>query len=121
MDIAALPRLGTISASATKASATSGSTASTEATTTATVKTAPGAAGALKTAGLSPSRELLAACRAALGKGARLGAVARIEGRALCREAARAGRPAKLGPTKVGALRPSLGTGRLSARTSCKP
>src|SRR6516225_5124287 len=46
MDIAALPRLGTISASATKASATSGSTASTEATTTASVKTAPGAAGA---------------------------------------------------------------------------
>jgi hypothetical protein len=96
MDMAALPWLGTMSASAMEASATAGSTAATETTTPARVKRTPGTAGALKTAGLSPSRELLAACRTALGKGARLGAVAGIKGRALCGEATRPGGPTKL-------------------------
>jgi hypothetical protein len=106
MDMAAIPRLG-ISASPTEAS-----------TAAATETTAPGVAGALKTAGLCPSRELLAACRAALGKGARLGAIAGIKGRALCREATRPGRPTKLRGAEVGAC---LGTGHMSARTPCKP
>ena len=123
MDMAALPRFG-ISVSAMEASTTASSAASTaamETTTPATMKTAPAAAGALKTAALSPSRELLAACRTPLGKGARLSPVAGIEGRSLCGNAARAGRPAELRGAKVGALRRSLGAGHLSARTRCKP
>ena len=79
------------------------STTAMEASTTAssatpsspTMKAATAAAGALKTAALSPSRELLAASRTALGKGAGLSAVAGIERRALWGEA-RTGGPAKL-------------------------
>jgi hypothetical protein len=78
------------------------------------------AAGALKTAALSPCRELLAARRTALGKGARLSAVAGVEGRALSGDAARTGRPAELRGTKVGVLPESLRASCMRAALRCK-
>ncbi len=62
-------------------------TTASSATPATAVKAATGAARSLETAALSPSRELLAAGRAALGSGAGLSAVARVESRALCGEA----------------------------------
>lgn len=99
------------------AATTAGTLKSATATTRATLETTTTAA-ALKAAAARAARELLAACRTALGKSTGLSPIAGIEGRSLCGNVAAPGTTAKLRRAEIGALSKTLAAGALSARTS---
>jgi hypothetical protein len=124
-------RLSRMSSSATApaSAATPASTATGATAATATVKTAATTAGTLKSATATTGAtlettttaaalELLAACRAALGRSTGLRPIAGIEGRSLCGNVAAPGTTAKLRRAEIGALSKTLAAGALSARTS---
>ena len=98
------------------AATTAGTLKSATATTGATLETTT--AAALKAAAARAARELLAACRTALGKSTGLSPIAGIEGRSLCGNVAAPGTTAKLRRAEIGALSKTLAAGALSARTS---
>jgi hypothetical protein len=112
------------SATATPASAATSSSTSVEptATTAGALKSATATTGTTlettATAAARAARELLAACRTALGKSTGLSPIAGIERRALCGNVAPPGTTAKLRRAEIGALSKTLAAGALSAGAS---